>query len=287
MKINDVAKKTGLTRKAIEYYVEKSLVNPVILENGYREFSDKDIERLSEIATYRKLGLSIAEIKDVLKDHTVLADIINQKNLQLEKDEKRKQILEKIYSGRSISEVNSEIESLERKMTILEKLVDMFPGYYGSFFSINFARYLNGEIENDIQKKAFVEIVDFLDNAPKLEIPKELQVYLEEYSAMYSREQIGNLVMEKENNIENFEKFMEENRETIEEYMRYKQSEEFKTSPHAKLADILREFCETSGYYEKFIPAMRKLSSEYNSYYEKMLEANERFVKEYPETSKW
>lgn len=37
MLINEVCQKCRLTKKAIEYYVEQQLVQPEILENGYRK----------------------------------------------------------------------------------------------------------------------------------------------------------------------------------------------------------------------------------------------------------
>lgn len=45
----------------------------------------------------------------------------------------------------------------------------------------------------------------------------------------------------------------------------------------------MKIFCESSGYYDVFIPAMRKLSPLYNAYYEQMLKANDKFMKNYPE----
>ena len=42
--------------------------------------------------------------------------------------------------------------------------------------------------------------------------------------------------------------------------------------------DILR-----NGYYDVFIPAMRRLSPTYDSYYVQMLKANEQFMKNHPE----
>ncbi len=47
--------------------------------------------------------------------------------------------------------------------------------------------------------------------------------------------------------------------------------------------ELMKQVCATNGYYEKFIPAMRKLSPLYNEYYEEMLKANEQFIKNYPE----
>ncbi|MDD7183587.1 MerR family transcriptional regulator [Peptostreptococcus porci] len=39
---NEIQSKTGLTRKAIEYYEKKGLINPRKLENGYRDYSEED-----------------------------------------------------------------------------------------------------------------------------------------------------------------------------------------------------------------------------------------------------
>jgi hypothetical protein len=51
--------------------------------------------------------------------------------------------------------------------------------------------------------------------------------------------------------------------------------------------ELFRKFGETSGYYDVFIPAMRKLSPIYNDYYEKLLETNERLIAKHPEIQDW
>ncbi|HES7641917.1 TPA: MerR family transcriptional regulator, partial [Streptococcus pyogenes] len=47
---NEIQNKTGLTRKAIEYYEEKGLINPQKTENGYRDYSENDLEVLIQIS---------------------------------------------------------------------------------------------------------------------------------------------------------------------------------------------------------------------------------------------
>ncbi|MDD2999071.1 MAG: MerR family transcriptional regulator, partial [Candidatus Riflebacteria bacterium] len=49
MLIKTTSKVTDLTKKAIEYYTEQGLISPAILENGYRDFNEKDVERLKKI----------------------------------------------------------------------------------------------------------------------------------------------------------------------------------------------------------------------------------------------
>ncbi len=41
MLINETSKKTGLTKKVIEYYIEQGLISPHMLSNGYRNFDSQ------------------------------------------------------------------------------------------------------------------------------------------------------------------------------------------------------------------------------------------------------
>ncbi|WP_242631582.1 MerR family transcriptional regulator [Sedimentibacter sp. zth1] len=49
MLINEVSKLTNLTKKAIEYYILQGLITPSILANGYRDYSDQDVEILNKV----------------------------------------------------------------------------------------------------------------------------------------------------------------------------------------------------------------------------------------------
>ena len=101
MKIKEVCNKTNLAKKAIEYYIEKKLVEPEILENGYREFKQKDIDQLLKIALYRKIGLSVDEIKQVIIDSNILISIIDKKTLELN----RKKNKSKYYKNCKLEKV--------------------------------------------------------------------------------------------------------------------------------------------------------------------------------------
>ncbi|MBP8989740.1 MAG: hypothetical protein KBG64_05920, partial [Clostridia bacterium] len=50
-----------------------------------------------------------------------------------------------------------------------------------------------------------------------------------------------------------------------------------------ELMKIMRSFCETSGYYDIFIPAMRKLSPTYEAYVQQLLKANDAFLERFPD----
>lgn len=287
MLINEVAKLCNLTKKAVEYYAEQGLICPNILENGYRDFSEQDIEILKQIALYRRLGLSISEIKSILANPEELKSILYKKTLELEQEKAKQDILQKLCDGESLEKLEQEINNINSKSIIIKKLMELFPSYYGKFISLNFSRYLTERIETKEQMEAFKEIIDFFDNVPDFEIPKDLQEYLDDYLKRYSSkegiERINSIIQSKDENIKNIDEFVTKNKETIDKYKAYRKTDEFKNSPANRLMELMKQVCATNGYYEKFIPAMRKLSPSYNEFYEQMIKANEQFIKNYPE----
>ncbi len=59
MLISEAARKSHTTKKAIEYYVEQQLLDLQTQKNGYRQFTEKDIEKLKKISVLRRFGLSV------------------------------------------------------------------------------------------------------------------------------------------------------------------------------------------------------------------------------------
>ena len=63
MKIKQVEELVGITRKNIRFYEEQGLLNVERAENGYRECHTADIARLQEIKLFRKMDISIEEMR--------------------------------------------------------------------------------------------------------------------------------------------------------------------------------------------------------------------------------
>lgn len=288
MLINEASKLTNLTKKAIEYYTEQKLVFPNILDNGYRDFSENDVECLKKIYVFRKLGLSIEEIKSVLADKTndTLQKISLQRELTLQRDQAIKAILGKLSLGKNYSELNKELEAIDQRSTVTEKLLEAFPGFYGRFICLHFARFLNEPLTTSEQQSAYEEIIAFLDSVPTLQLTEDLQMFIIESTKHMNTENIGDVIENVKHSIENPDKFLSENKEVIEQYLVYKKSEEYKNSPIYKIQTILKEFNQTNGYYDVFIPAMKKLSVSYSQYYKQMEVANEKLSLQYPEINK-
>lgn len=87
MKIKEVCERTGLTDRAIRYYIENGLVFPEKNENyaGRRNFSfsERDMELLMQIKVLRNAGFSIEQIKR-LQTNASVQEIVSERICALE-----------------------------------------------------------------------------------------------------------------------------------------------------------------------------------------------------------
>lgn len=283
MLMNEVCKKCRLTKKAIEYYIEQELVQSEILDNGYRNFSNADIERLKKTAILRRLGLSVQSIKEVLDGggQTALYKVSERKRMEIKAEETKQAFVQQLAEKQDWEYINAQLEILEKSQSILQRLLNVFPGYYGKYISLHFARYLNESVVCDEQQEAFETVIEFLDNV-SFALPPDLQQYLDEITKGFDEAFVKKVFVNMNDVISDTEKYIAENKEILEQYMQLKQSDEFKASPAYRLQEHLRKFSSESGYDTIFIPAMKKLSGSYRKYYEKLEKANEVFLSKYP-----
>lgn len=85
MKISEVEKRTGITSHNIRFYEKEGLLHPHRnRSNGYREYTEADIEQINRIKLLRMLDISIIDIKTCLEGKENLSAILNQhlKDLQ-------------------------------------------------------------------------------------------------------------------------------------------------------------------------------------------------------------
>ena len=67
MLINEVAKLTGVTVRALHYYDEIGLLKPsAVTEAGYRIYGADDLERLQQILFFRELDFSLGDIIKIM-----------------------------------------------------------------------------------------------------------------------------------------------------------------------------------------------------------------------------
>lgn len=275
---SEIQKETGLTRKAIEYYEDKGLIHPQKSENGYRDYSEKDLETLRKVSVFRKLGMSISEINQCISSGgDTLSSVLRKRQHQLEVDEKRKVILEMVVKGESNQLINDKISLLEAEETIYEKLEIAFPGYFAQMLFAAYQPFLSEPLEND-SKESFYKYVDYLDRLPSFELTEEEKNYIEKISSPFDVKTLKDVNQAKLDAIENTEKWMKDNEDVISQYETYKNSEEYQNSMMKQIQENLQNFMKENRYYEIAIPLIRKFSKSYDKYYEKLLKANEQYI---------
>ena len=275
---SEIQKETGLTRKAIEYYEDKGLINPQKSENGYRDYSIKDLEILKKVSIFRKLGMSISYIYQCISSGgNSLSSVLREKQHQLDLDEKRKKILEMIVKGESNELINEKVSLLEVEENIYEKLEIAFPGYFGQMLFAAYQPFLNEPLEDD-GKDYFYKYIAYLDWLPTFELTEEEKKYIENISSSFDMKTLRDVNQAKLDAIESFEKWMKDNEDVISQYETYKNSEEYQNSMMKQIQDKVKNFMKENQYYEIAIPLIRKFSKSYDNYYKKLLKANEKYL---------
>ncbi len=86
MTIKELEEKTGLARANIRYYEQQGLVHPVRRENGYRDYSQQDLQALGKIKLLRHLGLSIETIRTVQAGELTLSAALAEREEELSRE---------------------------------------------------------------------------------------------------------------------------------------------------------------------------------------------------------
>lgn len=274
---NEIQKLTGLTRKAIEYYEERGLICTKKSDKGYRDYSEKDIQFLNKISLYRKVGLSITEIKNVLNYNT-LSSALRKKQHELEVEEKRKDILELLIKGENDNVIRERLALLENGETIYERLERTFPGYFGMMIFSSYQPFLSEPLKES-ETSAYNEYINYLDSLPTFELSEEERDYIEKNTAGLGINELKDVNNAKIKAVEDIKQWWTENKDAVTKYEEFKNSDEYASSLMKKIYDKLKKYMEDNNYYETAIPLIRQFSKTYDDYYKKLLEANDEYMK--------
>ncbi|GAA1490700.1 MerR family transcriptional regulator [Brachybacterium sacelli] len=66
MRIGELARRTGVSQRALRYYEEHGLLSPDRRPSGYRVYSQEDVASVQRIRTLLAAGLSTAQILEAL-----------------------------------------------------------------------------------------------------------------------------------------------------------------------------------------------------------------------------
>lgn len=121
MTIKEMEQITGLPRSNIRFYEKEKLISPARnTSNGYREYSEADIETIKKVAYLRTLGISIEDIRKLSNKEADLYDVIKAQNRTLEQQlselENAKLICERMLS----SDEKIEYENLNMELYVTD-----------------------------------------------------------------------------------------------------------------------------------------------------------------------
>ena len=133
MRINEIENELGISKSNIRFYEKQGLLAPERTENGYRNYSDDDLETLKKIIVYRKLGISVESIRKIFDGTLDLQEAVSA----------------------SITELEAEIEKLNGSIELCHKVQKR--GETNESFNQNY--YLDIICADEKQGKRFVDII--------------------------------------------------------------------------------------------------------------------------------
>jgi Cu(I)-responsive transcriptional regulator len=113
MNIGTASELSQLPVKTIRYYEEIGLVDPGRTGNGYRDFSEADVERLKFLQRARSLGFSIEQCRELLS---------------LYEDRNRASADVKAITRTKIQEIDRKIDELNSLKRVLTTLMEACHG---------------------------------------------------------------------------------------------------------------------------------------------------------------
>lgn len=141
MKINQVEELVGITKKNIRFYEEQGLLNPERNpENGYREYSLKDVAQLCKIKLFRKLDVPIEEIKKMQAGQLSFDKCMEEHMVRLNHQQHNLELVKELCS-----KMMDEVDEIE-KLDAAKYLEEMARLELGGTTFMNIT-------ENDVRKK--------------------------------------------------------------------------------------------------------------------------------------
>lgn len=277
MQINEVTQQVDLSKRAIKYYEEQGLLTVKKDSNGYRNYTEKNLTTLKEIAVYRKLGINISDIKQLLKskDTQLLETIYEQKASDLHVQQEQLEALRSYIQDHNVDRIYESVDY----QTIAQALQDMIPGFYGYYFMNHFMPYLQIPITTKEQQIAYENIIQFWDNTT-IRIPLFMKLMNFIFYRFTPKASMEQMVSRMESQIQQYLNPSEEEYKKLKEQtlrnVKLKNSLFYKYHPVFSSQRKFMKQLQKQGYNDIFIPNMIALSPKYKEYHDALMHINNR-----------
>ena len=195
MKMNQVMKETGLTKKAIYYYENEGLIRPAKEPgNNYRVYTDEDVKKLIKISILRRLDVPIKSIGEILSNAVPIKDILREQlvltNYKINVLLQNKMVLNKLIT-KDIEETDFTTDTLKVFDLELDKIILdsgylgkelelIFPGTLGKLFAVFYNNFLHVQLDTPEKMAAWSELIQKLDEMQEIEFPEEIRRLVDE-----------------------------------------------------------------------------------------------------------
>ena len=123
MKINEVERQVGITKKNIRFYEDQGLISPERnLSNGYREYSERDVLLILKIKLLRRLAIPIEEIRKLLEGRLTLLECMERHQIYLRHEKNNLELISEMCE--KLSQEEKTLSGLEADR-YLEQLNEM------------------------------------------------------------------------------------------------------------------------------------------------------------------
>ncbi|SFG54685.1 DNA-binding transcriptional regulator, MerR family [Desulfotomaculum arcticum] len=287
MKISEVQKYTGLTKKAINYYEQEGMIKPIAdSNNNYRDYSQRDVDVLVQISVLRQFDIPIKRIKEIISNPEMLKDFLKQ-HLERLTNEARRIEKNRYMLQLSLRDLDSftGLQQLTKHLSALNKAMEMdgrskegfmrsqlqriFPGNFGKMLITYYSPFLNEPVNTHEKEEAWIKIVKFLDDIDDIKYSSDIKMMYEQLTEedLIKHEQFVSMDIKKWINITE-EELQLEKQKIINTIKNLTNNPEVKSTmlKSVKLSGELKSKIKSLGYYENFVDNLKVLSNNFQKY---------------------
>jgi len=119
--VQQFAQLAGVTVRALHHYDRMGLLKPRRTESGYRQYSDRDLERLEQIVALKFIGIPLKQIRGLLERNGVsLPDALRRQRCALEA---RRTLVEQAIGA--IRRAESAFAAGKRDTVLLKNIIEV------------------------------------------------------------------------------------------------------------------------------------------------------------------
>lgn len=273
MLLKDVADQLNITKRAIKLYEEKGLIKVKKDENGYRNYSTEDIDALHKISIYRKLGISLKDIKRLLNanDDHLLLEIYAQKQQEL------------VLRQHEITELSNFIQTKDYQsldmaldyQDIAKEISSLLPGAWGEYLRLHFMPFLQITIHTKQQREALDNIIKFCDDT-RIKIPLLMQISMKLSLPIMKHKSAQEMIAQyRDISSEEYQQLKQQVLKGAKMKMGIMKYHPIMISQRKLMRNL-----QACGYNDIFIPNLMKLSFAYAEYKQAFDKLNERICLE-------